>query len=110
MKSILKGLSLKQVFFFGRRESDFDNIHDGVICNIAIYADDVLSTLSVIRHLIYGNNYYWLLNLNLIYKTLCAGVGSGLLISMLEKLVSCDQTNNTGIIDVEIDGSVLDEK
>ena len=29
----------------------------------------LLSTLSVIRHLIYDNNQNWLLNLNLIYKT-----------------------------------------
>ena len=30
----------------------------------------LLSILSVIRHLIFGNNLNWLLNLNLIYKTL----------------------------------------
>ena len=58
-----------------------------VICNIAVYADDAtLSTLSVIRHLICGNNLNWLLNLNLICKTLWTGVRSGLLISMLGKL------------------------
>ena len=28
----------------------------------------LLSTLSVIRHLICGNNWNWLLNLNLIYE------------------------------------------
>ena len=43
------------------------------------------SILSVIRHLICGNNLNWLLNLNLIYETLWTGVGSGLLISMLGK-------------------------
>ena len=42
--------------------------------------------LSVIRHLICCNNLNWLLNLNLIYKTLWTGVRSGLLISMLGKL------------------------
>ena len=42
------------------------------------------STVSVYRHLICGNNYNLLLNLNLIYETLWAG--NGLLISMLEKL------------------------
>ena len=42
--------------------------------------DDVVSTVSVIRHLICGTNWNWLLNLNLIYKTLT------LLISTLEKL------------------------
>ena len=34
-----------------------------VICNIGTYAD---STLSVIRHQIWGNNYSWFLNSNLI--------------------------------------------
>ena len=44
------------------------------------------STINVIRHLICGNNQSWFLNLNLIYETLWTGEGSGLLISMLEKL------------------------
>ena len=46
----------------------------------------LLSTLNVIRYLIYGNIYNWCLNLNLIYEALCTGVGSSLLISVLEKL------------------------
>ena len=46
----------------------------------------LLSILSVIRHLICGNNLNWLLNLNLIPETLCTGARSGLLISMLGKL------------------------
>ena len=46
----------------------------------------LLSILSVIGHLICGNNLNWLLNLNLIYETLWTGVRSGLMISMLEKL------------------------
>ena len=46
----------------------------------------LLSILSLIRHLICGNNLNWLLNLNLIHETLWAGVGSGLLILMLGKL------------------------
>ena len=46
----------------------------------------LLSTLNIIRHLICGNNENWLLNLNLTYETLWTGAGSGLLISMLEKL------------------------
>ena len=46
----------------------------------------LLSILCVIRHLICDNNWNWLLNLNLIYETLWTGTGSGLLISMLEKL------------------------
>ena len=43
------------------------------------------SILCVIGHLICGNNLNWLLNLNLIYETRWTGVGSDLLISMLEK-------------------------
>ena len=54
-------------------------------------------TLSLIRHLICGNSYSWFLNLNLIYKILQTGAGSGLLISVLEKLVA-------GAIDVKMDG------
>ena len=46
----------------------------------------LLSIVSVIRHLICGNNLNWLLNLNLIYETLWTEVRSGLLISMLGKL------------------------
>ena len=46
----------------------------------------LLSTLNVIKQLICGNNYKWLLNLNLIYKTLWTGARNDLLISMLEKL------------------------
>ena len=45
----------------------------------------LLSILSVIGHLICGNNLNWLLNLNLIYETLWNGEESGLLISMLGK-------------------------
>ena len=64
-----------------------NDLPDDATCNIDIYADDTtLYSLSVIRHLICGNNLNWLLNLNLIYKTLWTGVRSGLLISMLGKL------------------------
>ena len=45
----------------------------------------LLSILSVTRHLICGNNLNWLLNLNLIYKTMWTGIRSGLLISLLGK-------------------------
>ena len=50
------------------------------------------------------------MNLNLIYKALCTGARSGLLISMLEKLSLLDRSNNTGAIDVKMDGSLLEEK
>ena len=39
--------------------------------------------LNDMRHLIFGKN--WLLNLNLTYKKMQTGAGSGLLITMLEK-------------------------
>ena len=70
----------------------------------------LLSILSVIRHLICGNNLNWLLNLNLIYETLWTGARSDLLISVLEKLVSFDQSNSTGSIDVKMNGSVHEER
>ena len=55
-----------------------NDLPDDVICDIAIYADELLFILSVIRHLICdNNNLNWLLNLNLIYKTLWTGVRSG---------------------------------
>ena len=69
-----------------------------------------LSILTVIRHLICGNNLNWLLNLNLIYEALWSGIRSGLLISMLGKLVSFGRCNNSGSIDVKMDGFVLEEK
>ena len=46
----------------------------------------LLSILSMIRHLIYGSNWNWLLNLNFISETLWTGALSGLLIPMLGKL------------------------
>ena len=71
----------------------------------------LLSTLSVIRHLICGNNLNWLLNLNLIYKTL--GWGRKWLVDFnagKTQLVSFDWSNDAGAIDVKMDGSVLEEK
>ena len=51
----------------------------------------LLSILSLTGHLIFGNNFLLnlklLLNFNLIYKTLWTRVRSGLLISMLGKLI-----------------------
>ena len=46
----------------------------------------LLCTLNVIRHLICGKIWNWLLNLNLTYETLWTGAGSDLLISIMEKL------------------------
>ena len=74
----------------------------------------LLSILSVIRHLICGNNLNWLLNMNLIYETLWTGTwGKKWLVDFnAEKtqLVSFDWSNNTGTIDVKMDGSVFEEK
>ena len=71
----------------------------------------LLSVLSVIRHLICGNNLNWLLNLNLIYETL--DWGKKWLVDFnaaKAQLVSFDQSNNTGAIDVKMDRSVFEEK
>ena len=71
----------------------------------------LLFILSVTRHLMCGNNLNWLLNLNLIYKTLdwakkwLFDFNAG-----KTQLVSFDQSNNSGSIDVKMDGSVLEEK
>ena len=46
----------------------------------------LFSLVSVIIHLICGNNLNWLMNLNLIYKTPWTGPRSGFLISVLGKL------------------------
>ena len=70
----------------------------------------LLSILSVIRHLISGNNLNCLLKLNVIYKTLWTGARSGLLVSMLGKPNWFNSSNNTGSIDVKVDGSVLEKK
>ena len=73
-----------------------------------------LSILSVIRHLICGNNSIFFLNLNLIYKTLQTSTRSGLLlvdfIAGKTQLVSCDLSNKTGYVDIKMGGSVLEEK
>ena len=63
-----------------------NNLVDDVICDIASMLVILLSILSVITYPICGNNLNWLLNLNLIQKTLWIGARSGLLISMLGKL------------------------
>ena len=46
----------------------------------------LISILSVISHLICGNNLNWLLNLYFVYKTLWTRIRSGLLIPVLGKL------------------------
>ena len=72
----------------------------------------LFSTLSVMRHLICGNNYSWLLNLNLTYVMLWAEAGKSLLISNAGniKLAPFDQSNKSGANGVKMDGSILEEK
>ena len=55
-----------------------------------------LSILSVIRHLIYGNNLNWLLNVD-------SNAGK-------TQLILIDWSNDNGSIDVKMDGSFLEEK
>ena len=89
-----------------------DNLPDDVICNIAIYADDTtfyckchqasdlwqqLVLVSKIKSDLQDTVDWerkWLVNFN-------AGK---------TQLVSFDRSNNTGAIDVKMDGSVLEEK
>ena len=68
----------------------------------------VLSVLSVIRHLICGNNLNRL-NLNLIYETLWTGVRSGSVNFNVGKtqLDLFDRYNNSGSLDVKMDGMGL---
>ena len=71
----------------------------------------LLSILSVIEHLICGNNLKWLLNLNLICGTLDPGK-KWLVDFNAEKtqLVLFDQANNTSSFDVKMDWSVLERR
>ena len=98
---VLQGFILGPTFFL----LYINDLCDDVICNIAIYADDIPSIRSLIRHLICGNNLNWLLNL--IYETLdwCqkwfVDFNSG-----KTELVSFDRSNNNDSIDVKRDGSM----
>ena len=86
---------------------------DHIICDIDIYADDTTLCSKCDQAFDCGNNLNWLLNLNLIFKTLETGVRSGLLISILGRktqLVSFYQSNNSGSINVKMDGPVPEEK
>ena len=72
----------------------------------------LLCILSVMRHLICGNNLKWHLNLSLIYETLWTG-GKKWLVDFSAwktQLVSFDRSNYSGSIDVKMNGSVLEEK
>ena len=89
-----------------------NDLPDDVMCNIAIYVDDTTlcskcdQASDLWQQLELASNS----TLNLTYETLLTGAGSGLLISVLEKLVLFDRSKNTVAIDVKMDGSVLEEK
>ena len=71
----------------------------------------LLSILSVIWHLISGNNLNWLLNLNQINETLeWAKKWLADFNARKAQLISFDRSNHIGFIDVTTDGSVLEEK
>ena len=74
----------------------------------------LLFILSVIRHLICGNNLNWLLILNLLFDLWDTfdWDKKWLVDFNAEKgqLVLFGRTNNTGSIDVKMDGSDLEEK
>ena len=84
-----------------------NDLPDNVICDIAIYAD---YTSLYSKHLNCGNNLNWLLNLNLIYKTLWSKKWLVDFIAGEAQLVSFGWSNNNGSIDVEMDGSFREEK
>ena len=53
------------------------NDHPDIICILLSMLMILLSTLSVIKHVICGNNKNWLLNLNVIYETMWTEARSG---------------------------------
>ena len=80
------GCSLKLLFggaFFFKYITDLPAY---VIYNIVIYGDDTTLDFKWDRLLICGNSLSQLLNVNLTYESLCVGIGSCLLTSMLGKL------------------------
>ena len=71
----------------------------------------LLSTISMIWHLIRVNNLSWHLNLNLIYETM--DLGRKVFVDFNARktnLVLFDQSNKVGAIDVKVDWSLLEEK
>ena len=117
MESLLKNIQLMLEFckapFFFPHFSCYTSMTFLIILFVILLSMlmILLSTLSVIRHLICGNNSNWLLNLNLIPETLWTGrkwlvdFNAG-----KTHIISFDQSNVTGDIDVKIDGPVLEEK
>ena len=104
MESLLKNIQLMLEFckapFFFPHFSCYTSMTFLIILFVILLSMlmILLSTLSVIRHLICGNNSNWLLNLNLIPETLWTGAGSGLLTSMLEKLTLSPLTSLMSLV------------
>ena len=63
-----------------------NNLPDNVICNIAIYGDDATLYCKCNQASDLWKQLELASELNLIYETLWTGAGSGLLISLVEKL------------------------
>ena len=63
-----------------------NDLLDDVICNIAIYSNKTTLYSKGDQASDLWQQYSWLLNLNLIHWSLWTGAGSGLLISVLEKI------------------------
>ena len=72
----------------------------------------LLPILSVIRHLICGNNWNWPLDLEYDLRDTVDWGKYGVVDFNAGKsqLVLFDQSNNTGFVDVKMDGSVLEEE
>ena len=80
---------------------------------VITYGDFMVILIVELWYLICGNNWYWLLNLNLIYLRDVMEWNRKWRVDFNAakiRLVLFDQSNNTGTIDVEMDGSVLEEK
>ena len=110
MESLLKNFQLMLEFlkapFLGPTPFllYINDLNDNVICDTVIYAND--TTLSVIRHLICGNNLNWSLNLNL--NKILWTWGKKWLVDFSAgktQLVSFDGSNNNGSIGVKMDRS-----
>ena len=107
MREFLKALFLVLLFFYYTLMI-FLTILSVILLSMLMI---LLSILSVIGHLICGNNLNWLLNLNLIYETLDWGKKWLVDFNAGEtQLVSFDRSNNNGSADLKMDGSVLEEK
>ena len=84
-----------------------NDLPDDVICDIAVYADDTTLYSKCDRVSDLWQQLELASEIESDLQTLWTGSRSGLLISVLGKLL--DRSNNTGSIDVKVDGSVLEE-